>query len=673
MPNTNPGPVALLWRPLSLLVALLAALSLGVAATQAVASDVTAAAQVTTTLDTDGVTTGPTGEPTYWDWERVTMRVTWAVPDSTRSGDHFTVPIDPALAAGSFIPFDLLDPEGAVVARATVSGNLLVFTMTSYVDTHQNVHGTAFLQLEFALDRLSTTVPNVITVYGTRIRVTHNAPPTGEWDYKYAWWQPTETAATSRDERGVLVQRTRRRSDAAIQLKTRVGSPLRDWSTLTIIDTPASGTHFSCARDGSGTYTGLRPRVEVSTLGSGGPPAIAVVSCAPDRLVLRVTKQLTDRGVYHVTFDGWLDTDAQGRPVYRDEVGHVHLGFHPAGYGNSAVLDYDGWTSTVANAITRATQGGTGVGDRYVPRVDIEKYQGEWNGITFVDGRALLDEAGQPASLPAGDFDAAPGLDVAAGAATTITLRITNTGGEVLNQVRVTDAGAAAGDLTTPVCTLRGSTAMPFDGLAPGESFTCTLTLRAGFTSPHRDVATVTAVGATTGAPVTDRDEFHAFTTAQPPVVTPPTVTPPTVVVADTPKPLLRIRKVPVTRRPWAGGRMTWRVVVRNVGRATARPVAVCDRLVKASLIGRTARVRYVGKWTTMRVRVRSGRACIRIPRLDPGQSVTWVITTRVSRIARGVLVNRATASTPGRPTVRAEARRRVQPFPGAVRPAVTG
>ena len=425
--------------------------------------------------------------------------------------------------------------------------------------------------------------------------------------------------------------------------------------------------------------------------------------------------QASDRGVYRVGFDGWLDVDTQGRPVYRDAQNNWHLGFNPEGYGNEAALDYDGWKDSFATVTERTAQGGAATGTGVAPRVDVEKYAGTWAGVKFVNGVAVLDESGQPASLPQLDHDAAPGLAVSPENATAITITVTNTGTEVLNDVVVTDEdGAADPDLSGFSCTYKGATTMPFQGFAPADTITCTVSLRGAFGSTHRDTAVVTARGAGTGTAVRDADQFNAVYSLGAPVVymppatvaqiivnpvDAPSTTPlaPTVAVAtDSPvlvspapadagisgrpanRPQLALRKRALARAVRVGGTARWQIVVRNTGGGVAQRVRVCDTPPAHLVVTgpRTATVRVAGKAQRLRVAAVRGASCITVPRLAPGASVVWTVTATVTPGARRSVANSATATAAGLPVARTVSAPTLvappRPRP-RVTPAVTG
>jgi len=73
--------------------------------------------------------------------------IQWCVPDSAAAGDNFSIALAPELV-GLPHGFDLRDPNGSLVATASIAGTPAVatFTFTDFVDTHVNVCGTAFFE-----------------------------------------------------------------------------------------------------------------------------------------------------------------------------------------------------------------------------------------------------------------------------------------------------------------------------------------------------------------------------------------------------------------------------------------------------------------------------------------------------------------------------------------------
>lgn len=689
-------------RGVRMLVALIAMIGAFVAATtQARAADITAQATTNITVVNTSGQTNPDGDPIYSEWDKVRMEMTWSIPDSATSADWFTVPLDPNLNRASFIPFELHDgATGELVATASVipdpanPGQWLVrFDLEPFVDGSRDVNGTAYF--EFSVDRtkLNEKDPTVLDIYDTTIEFHRDPGPDGRTDYKYGNWTDNEGWLRELDANGALVHTNRAQVQWVVQLRTTPLDNAADpsgWVTATIVDEPRPGTEFRC-----GTDPATAVALKVDRMATQGAPVEAwtryrVVSCAKDRLEVEVTKDRDDQGVFRVRFDAWFSTDAQGRPIYTDAQGGVHIGFNPQGYFNRATVAYDGVTRTLTTERKWTNQGGTGTGTTLKPAIDIEKHSGAWDGVVFTNGVAQLDADGQPVNQPDGDHDSAPGLTVPAGQTTPVTFTITNTGNETLDNVTVgdrTDTGAA---LTNITCTFNGSTTMPFNGLEPGQSFTCTATLPA-ITAAHADTATVNATGRYTGTTVGDHDAWHATPapvapTPQPQPQPQPQPLPQPEVSDQMRAPTqaaLNLRKVVLTRAPRAGGRILWRMTVRNTSATPATRVRVCDRIpARLSLASPVARITIVtpGRPTVrrgVRMTITRGTACLTLPTpVRRGQQVHVVFTTNIATTARGLVRNAATAQGANAPIARASAAVRVGPplVRGAGRtPAVTG
>ncbi len=154
---------------------------LSLAVSRADAADITPRATVSVALDTSGVSTSAAGQPVYWDWEKAAMKVTWAVPNGSAPGDYFTVPLDAQLAPSGFVPFDVLAPDGSVVARATIVGGVVRFTLTDDGPPHgRRLAAGATLRFTVVTRTASGargTVPNLATARATGVaRVTARAP-----------------------------------------------------------------------------------------------------------------------------------------------------------------------------------------------------------------------------------------------------------------------------------------------------------------------------------------------------------------------------------------------------------------------------------------------------------------------------------------------------------------
>lgn len=120
----------------------------------------------------DAITSVTTDKSSYGYYERVTLNFDWAVPDSTSAGDTFTLNSPNELKALSLAKFPLRAADGSVVANAEWDGKTVTFTLTDYVDTHDQVSGSGFLTVQW--DHSSTpetSAPIVLEFNGTAVEV----------------------------------------------------------------------------------------------------------------------------------------------------------------------------------------------------------------------------------------------------------------------------------------------------------------------------------------------------------------------------------------------------------------------------------------------------------------------------------------------------------------------
>ena len=167
--------------------------------------------------------------------------VVWCVPDSTASGDTFTITL-PAQLTELPRGFNLRDPQGLLVATATIAGDpaIATFTFTDYVDTRTNVCGTAFF--ESRLDSSLTPGSQTLT-------------------YLVNGVTPFEQVITIRGDSTTTIGRDTARkgavfSDPSDECRTvataclgwYVESQLGPFQTVTITDDGALGASFECDR-----------------------------------------------------------------------------------------------------------------------------------------------------------------------------------------------------------------------------------------------------------------------------------------------------------------------------------------------------------------------------------------------------------------------------------------
>ncbi|QAY63018.1 hypothetical protein ET495_06920 [Xylanimonas allomyrinae] len=75
--------------------------------------------------------------------DEIRLDLTWAVPDTAREGDTFSLTL-PGLLTQITSEFDLRDDDNNLVAYATVTQGTVTFTLTDFVNTQHNVHGSAY-------------------------------------------------------------------------------------------------------------------------------------------------------------------------------------------------------------------------------------------------------------------------------------------------------------------------------------------------------------------------------------------------------------------------------------------------------------------------------------------------------------------------------------------------
>jgi LPXTG-motif cell wall-anchored protein len=228
--------------------------------------------------------------------------VKWCVPDSTTAGDTFSISLPPELVQ---LPkgFPLRDPNGLLVANATIAGDPAVatFTFTDYVDTHLNVCGTAFFEsrLDSSLTPgqtyTLTYVVNGVATFEPAITIRAGGPVSG---------RPTARKGAYFDD-ATDECRTVATGCIGWYLETQVGP----FSSITITDDGLAGATFECASmsvrlwsiDGSGnllsSFSPASAGVTVTTTCSPNSFEVVASNVPANRLVrvlVRATPQVLD-------------------------------------------------------------------------------------------------------------------------------------------------------------------------------------------------------------------------------------------------------------------------------------------------------------------------------------------------------------------------------------------
>ncbi|MBF4514086.1 LPXTG cell wall anchor domain-containing protein [Plantibacter sp. VKM Ac-2885] len=118
--------------------------------------------------EVDGVTSVDiVNAPPYVKDAQYQVNATWAVPDSAQPGDTFTLNFPDALV-GFAATIDLPDADGNSVGTCTVSDSQFVCTLSDFVATHNNVHGTLNFNAKFVEtfteEQVQFTTGNNVTI-----------------------------------------------------------------------------------------------------------------------------------------------------------------------------------------------------------------------------------------------------------------------------------------------------------------------------------------------------------------------------------------------------------------------------------------------------------------------------------------------------------------------------
>ena len=87
-------------------------------------------------------------QTTAGQFSGITVAITWVLPADAKPGDTFTVQLPASLQAQN-TTFPLRAPDGSIVATAVVKNDLVTFTVSNYVLTHNHVKGSAGVNAHF--------------------------------------------------------------------------------------------------------------------------------------------------------------------------------------------------------------------------------------------------------------------------------------------------------------------------------------------------------------------------------------------------------------------------------------------------------------------------------------------------------------------------------------------
>ncbi len=343
------------------LKAALASLAAVLVATAALLVPATAASAA----ELPGAITSVTTDKTSYGYnDRIQLNFTWAVPDSAGAGDTFTLDLPDELQASSQAKFALRAPDGSTVANAVWAGKQVVFTLTSYADTHDAVGGSGFLTVQW--DHAFTPVtsqPVVLQFDSNAVEVvigdkptptppcTTNCPP-----------PPATPTSRSLSKSGGWAdggfEGTRDDADNINWTIALPGNPDGYAGPIAVVDTPAAGSEIDCATIAATTQNSL----------AGGTPKTALdpsrytVDCTPSTFTLHLDAIAPSEFVT-VTYKGTITDQVSGQ------------------YGNHVEVTIAGVTTMKDSTIKRTNQGGDGDGVQSVSVGDYVWLDSDHDGI----------------------------------------------------------------------------------------------------------------------------------------------------------------------------------------------------------------------------------------------------------------------------------------------------
>jgi hypothetical protein len=328
-----------------------------------------AVAAPATAAEIPGAITKVTTDKTEYGYsEQIKLTFAWSVPDGSRPGDTFTLALPDELAAASLAGFTLTAPDGTAVAQAAWSGSSVVFTLTDYVATHDQVGGTGFLTVQWDHTSVTETGGPIVLTFASNIqRVTIDPKPAPCTDCAP---QPTRT------ERGIwkgsswadgAYEGTRDEKDNINWLVEVPGDQVGYAGPVVVDDTIGAGSVIDCAT----------LAVTVRNSLAGGTPTRAL---DPSRYTLECRA-----GGFTLTIDGvgaseFIDV------TYKGTITDQSLG----SYANTVVITAPGKSWTKVSTIKRTAAGGEGDGVQSVSVGDLV-----WLD-TNRDGLQGADEPGIP-------------------------------------------------------------------------------------------------------------------------------------------------------------------------------------------------------------------------------------------------------------------------------------
>jgi hypothetical protein len=282
--------------------------------------------------------------------ERQKLAFTWSVPDSASAGDTFTLALPPELTVVSQAPFVLRDASGAAVADAAwhkqADGSYdIVFTLTDYADTHDQVGGTGFVATQWNHSVVTTTGgPVNLDFDGIAVQVTIDPKPAPNPPCTQNCPPPPPVPTSRSLGKGGSwadgsFEGTRDASDNINWTVALPGNTAGYVGPIDVADTPAAGSVIDCGTVKITTQDGLASGTPKSVL----DPSRYTLDCDPSGFDLTLDRIAANEFVT-LTYKGTITDQDAGR------------------FGNHVAFTAPGVTSTKDTTMVRTSQGGDGGG-----------------------------------------------------------------------------------------------------------------------------------------------------------------------------------------------------------------------------------------------------------------------------------------------------------------------
>jgi uncharacterized surface anchored protein len=264
------------------------------------------------------------------------LELNWSVPDSAQPGDSFTLTLPPELKT-STTGFNLLAPDGSIVAKAVVVNGVVTFTVTDYVDTHDAVHGSAFFFVKWDLTQVPQTGPVTLDFKTSGKTYTDTVTKTGVTGTDRTKAHKAGSWTTSGVETG---------TDA---LRWVLDTPVGPWVKTVIDDKVGPGQEIDCSHVTYQLASDLDADGTPATVKTLPPALLQDSSCTTAELTATI---------------GPIAAGSFARVKYFSTITDDSL----AQYTNSATLTVDGTKTTLSNVrVSRHGAGGVGTGNTASP------------------------------------------------------------------------------------------------------------------------------------------------------------------------------------------------------------------------------------------------------------------------------------------------------------------